>query len=403
MSPSQRNQFAVTTVAFVGFTGYTLVMPFLSLYVRELGVTSDAAVALWTGLALGATPAITALCAPFWGRVGDRFGNKILVQRSLLSFIFVMIAMAYVTRAWHLVALRAVQGIVAGYGGVTISMVALSVPRERMTHAIGLVQTAQRMGPAVGPVIGGILARAVGMRPTFFVAAGIYAVAFALLTVMYREPARGGAAGAARDGRVTFGNILAFENFVLLMGVIFCLQLVDRSFGPILPLHLERLGYVRRLPIVSGALFSVLAVSGALGHGLAATLLRRMSARVAIAASAIAGAAGLSTFAAGTSLWVLIPAMALVGLSLGTALTAAFSAAGAVIPPDAHGVGFGFLTSASLIGSAVSPVLSGLVVGHSFTVVFVSGAVTLAGLAIAVRRVMVERDLRIEPTPVVEE
>jgi len=163
LSPSQRNQFAVTTVAFVGFTGYTLVMPFLSLYVRELGVTSDAAVALWTGLALGATPAITALCAPFWGRVGDRFGNKILVQRSLLSFIFVMIAMAYVTRAWHLVALRALQGIVAGYGGVTISMVALSVPRERMTHAIGLVQTAQRMGPAVGPVIGGILARAVGM------------------------------------------------------------------------------------------------------------------------------------------------------------------------------------------------------------------------------------------------
>ena len=292
----------------------------------------------------------------------------------------------------------------AGYGGVTISMVALSVPRERMTHAIGLVQTAQRMGPAVGPVLGGVLARAVGMRPTFFVAAGIYAVAFALLTIMYREPARSGTAGAARDGRVTFGNILAFENFVLLMGVIFCLQLVDRSFGPILPLHLEQLGYVpERLPIVSGTLFSVLAVSGALGHGLAATLLRRMSARVAIAAAALAGAAGLSVFSAGTSLSVLIPAMALVGLSLGTALTAAFSAAGSVIPPDAHGVGFGFLTSASLIGSAVSPVLSGLVVGHSFTVVFVAGAVTLAGLAIAVRRVMVERGLRIEPTPVVEE
>jgi MFS family permease len=190
-SPWLRNQIAVTTVAFVGFTGYTLVMPFLSLYVRELGVTDDAEVALWTGLALGATPAITALCAPFWGRVGDRFGNKILVQRSLLSFIFVMVAMAYVTRAWQLVALRAVQGIVAGYGGVTISMVAQSAPRDRMTHAIGLVQTAQRMGPAVGPVIGGILAGIVGMRGSFFVAAGIYAVAFTLLTVIYREPPRG--------------------------------------------------------------------------------------------------------------------------------------------------------------------------------------------------------------------
>ena len=95
--------------------------------------------------------------------------------------------------------------------------------------------------------------------------------------------------------------------------------------------------------------------------------------------------------------------MALVGLGIGTALTAAFSAAGSVIPPDVHGVSFGFLTSASLIGSAASPVLSGLVVGHSFTVVFVAGAVTLGVLALAVRRVMVERDLQIEATPVVEE
>jgi MFS family permease len=390
-------------VAFVGFTGYTLVMPFLSLYVRELGVRDDAEVALWTGLALGATPAITAACAPFWGRVGDRFGNKILVQRSLLSFIFVMIAMAYVTRAWQLVALRALQGVVAGYGGVTISMVALSVPRERMTHAIGLVQTAQRMGPAVGPIIGGILARVVGMRASFFAASGIYLVAFTLLTVMYREPPRISDADRSADTRVTFGNVLAFENFVLLMGVIFCLQLVDRSFGPILPLHLERLGYRDRVAIVSGVLFSVLAVAGALGHGLAATLLRRLSARAAIAAAALAGAAGLAAFAAGTSLWILVPSMALVGLGVGTALTAAFSAAGAVIPADAHGVSFGFLTSASLVGSAASPVLSGLVVGHSFTVVFVAGALTLTGLSLAVRRVMVDRNLHIEATPVLEE
>jgi DHA1 family multidrug resistance protein-like MFS transporter len=390
-------------VAFVGFTGYTLVMPFLSLYVRELGVTNDAEVALWTGLALGATPAITAACAPFWGRIGDRFGNKILVQRSLLSFIFVMIAMAYVTRAWQLVALRALQGVVAGYGGVTISMVALSVPRERMTHAIGLVQTAQRMGPAVGPIIGGILARVVGMRASFFAASAIYLVAFTLLTVMYREPRRDSAVKLTGDGRVTFGNILAFENFLLLMCVIFGLQLVDRSFGPILPLHLERLGYGDRVSIVSGVLFSVLAVSGALGHGLAASLLRRMSARVAIAAAAVAGAVGLAAFAAGATLWLLVPSMALVGLGIGTALTAAFSAAGSVIPPDVHGVSFGFLTSASLIGSAASPVLSGLVVGHSFRVVFVAGAVTLGVLALAVRRVMVERDLQIEATPVVEE
>ena len=41
---------------------------------------------------------------------------------------------------------------------------------------------------------------------------------------------------------MTFRNVLAFENFVLLMGVIFGLQFVDRSFGPVLPLYVGELG-----------------------------------------------------------------------------------------------------------------------------------------------------------------
>ena len=402
MSVAVRNQIAITAVAFVGFTGYTLVMPFLALYVRDLGVTRDADIALWTGLALGVTPLITALCAPFWGRIGDRYGNKILVQRSLLSFIFVMLAMGYVTRPWHLVALRAIQGFVAGYGGLTIAMVAMSVPRERMAHAIGIVQTAQRMGPAVGPIIGGILVPLVGMRGSFYAAALAYAAALLMITTMYVEPRRGREPGTRRSGSIRFSNVLAFENFVLLMAVIFCLQLVDRSFGPILALHLEELGYVQ-LAIVSGVLFSVLAVSGALGHQFAATLLKTHSPRAVIAGAALAGAVGMGVFAAAATLWLLLPAMAVIGLSLGTAMTAAFSAAGAVIPEDAHGISFGFLTSASLIGSAISPVLSGLVVGHTFRVVFVTAAITMAALAIAVRRVMVEKAPTVEQTPVLEE
>ena len=35
----KRNQAAITAAAFVGFTGFTLVMPFLPLYFEELGLT----------------------------------------------------------------------------------------------------------------------------------------------------------------------------------------------------------------------------------------------------------------------------------------------------------------------------------------------------------------------------
>ena len=119
METWRQNQVAVTAASFVGFTGFTMVMPFLASYMQDLGVTDVGDVALWTGLTLGVTPAVSAMCAPLWGRVGDRFGNKLLLQRSLASSVVVMGLMAHATQPWHLFALRAVQGLVAGYGPLT--------------------------------------------------------------------------------------------------------------------------------------------------------------------------------------------------------------------------------------------------------------------------------------------
>jgi MFS family permease len=388
----RRNQFAVTAASFVGFTGFTLVMPFLPLYIRQLGVTDVGEIALWTGLTLGVTPALTALCSPFWGRVADRFGHKLMVERALLSFVVVMTAMAYVTKAWHLLALRAALGLFAGYGALTLSMAARSVPRDRMAQAIGTIQTAQRLGPALGPVMGGVLAPLVGIRNAFLVSAGFYALAFLVVFVMYHEPADAAGAREDRGKRVTFANILAFENFLLLMVVIFGLQLVDRSFGPVLPLYVGNLGFTgEEVPVVSGVLFSVLAFSAALGNQLAGSLLKRVSARGSIAAAALVGAAGLGLFALRPPLWGLVAAIALFGACIGTASTAAYTAAGAVIPPAVHATGFSFLTSASLAGLALSPVLAGFVAARSIRVVFVGGVLVLIVLAVLVRRVMVER------------
>jgi DHA1 family multidrug resistance protein-like MFS transporter len=399
----RRNQIAVIAASFVGFTGFTLVMPFLARYIQELGVTDTGEVALWTGITLGVTPAITAVCAPLWGRVGDRFGNKLLVQRSLFSCIVVMVLMAFATRPWHLFALRAVQGFVAGYGPLTLTMAALSAPRNQMASAIGSVQTAQRIGPAIGPVIGGLLASAVGLRNTFLVSSAVYAAAFIMVAVMYTEP-RKAVRHDREEERISFSNVLAFENFLLLMLVIFALQVVDRSFGPVLLLHVTQIGFASdRAALLVGFLFSALAISAVVGHQLAALLLKRTTARAVIVVALLAAAASLGAFALVHSAWVLLVTIACFGVAAGTAQTTAFTAAGSVVPRHAHGVGFGFLTGASLIGSAVSPVLSGLVASRSIRVVFLSGAAVLALLVLLVRQVMVERGVPVEPAPPVDE
>ena len=236
----RRNVYAVTVASFMGYTGFTIVMPFLPLFIGQLGVTDVGEIAMWTGLSLGVTPGLTAVLAPAWGRLGDRYGRKLMVERSLVSFVVLMAAMAYVTRAWHVLALRSVQGLFAGYGSLSVAMAAESAPRDRMPSAIGLVQTAQRIGPGVGPVLGGMLAGLVGLRRAFIATALFYAIALVVVHLMYDDRATHAPGPAASEtGRVTFRNVLAFQNFILMMSVIFALQFVDRSFGPVLPLYVE--------------------------------------------------------------------------------------------------------------------------------------------------------------------
>ena len=398
----KRNQAAITAAAFVGFTGFTLVMPFLPLYFEELGLTDVGDIALWTGVTLGISPAIAALTAPLWGRVGDRFGHKLLVQRSLVSFILVMIAMAYVTEPWHLFALRAVQGFFAGYGPLTLSMAAMSAPKDKVASAIGTVQTAQRMGPTLGPVIGGVLAPAVGLRNAFLVAAAFYGAALVLVTALFREPPRT-TVTSTRRRTTPFRDILGFENFLLVMFVLFGLQLVDRSLGPVLPLYLGEMGFgPGEVPLLAGVLFSLWAFTAALGNQLAAYLLRRWSPRLIIGSSSLLGACGLALFSFSTGGWSLAGSLAVVGFGLGVSVTTAFAAGNAVIPKEVHGTAFGLLTGASLIGIAVSPVLSGLVADHSIRAVFALGAAVLVALAVAVRHVMVDRAPLGEAAPVEE-
>jgi len=386
----RRNQFAVTAASFVGFTGFTLVMPFLPLYIGQLGVTDVGEVAMWTGLCLGISPAVTALLSPLWGRIGDRFGRKLLVERSLISFVVIMSATAYATRPWHVFALRTVQGLFAGYGGLTLAMAAESAPRDRMASAIGMVQTAQRLGPALGPVIGGVIAGIVGLRRAFFVTAGLYAAAFLVVLVFYHEEERRpGAAPRPATTAPMFGSVLRLENFCLLMAVLFGLQYADRSLAPVLPLHVGALGVsTPRVAVVAGVLFSLVAGAAALGHHLCGRLMRGVSARRIIVAGAGLAAVGSVGFVVSSNVGLFALSLAVFGVGIGAGMTAAYTAAGLVVPQGSHGTAFGLLTGASLTGMAVTPIFTGFLAIASIRAVFMLDVVALALLAVIVRRWM---------------
>src|SRR6476659_4830810 len=117
------NLYVVMFGVFVSFTGFTFVMPFLPLYIRQLGITDPGDAALWSGLLFGISPLLSGLLAPVWSVLAERHGRKVMLQRSLGAFAILIVLMAFVTNVYQLLALRLAIGI---FGGVAAMSVALA-------------------------------------------------------------------------------------------------------------------------------------------------------------------------------------------------------------------------------------------------------------------------------------
>ncbi|GAH82890.1 unnamed protein product, partial [marine sediment metagenome] len=81
----RQNLVVVLLGSFTTIVAMTLLLPFLPIYVEQLGVTDRAAIAQWSGAAYGATFFAAALVAPVWGHLADRYGRKLMLIRASLG------------------------------------------------------------------------------------------------------------------------------------------------------------------------------------------------------------------------------------------------------------------------------------------------------------------------------
>ena len=286
---------------------------------------------------------MTALLSPLWGRLSDRFGRKIMVERSLDLLRHHMVVFAYVTKPWHVFAMRALQGLFAGYGALGLAMAAESAPPGRMASAIGMVQTAQRLGPALGPVIGGVLAQLVGpaqrvlrRRRSFYVdrlRAGDLHVSRADAGGRDEAPPR-----VTRRSRGDSARHVQERARVRAFRAADGRDLRDavrrQEPRPDSAALLAELGVTPdRMPIVAGILFSVLAATAAVGHHLTGRSCGRIRrARSSRRRRAVAGVAIAGCSCGSRAIGVLIAAIALFGFAVGVGMTAAYATAGGIIP-----------------------------------------------------------------------
>src|ERR1051325_6063926 len=89
--------------SFTTIVAMTLLLPFLPLYVEELGMRDHAAIVQWSGIAYGATFFAAALVAPLWGRLGDIYGLKLMLVRASLGMTIAIGLMGVAENVWQLV------------------------------------------------------------------------------------------------------------------------------------------------------------------------------------------------------------------------------------------------------------------------------------------------------------
>ena len=99
----RRNLAVCLLGSFTTIVAMTLLLPFLPIYVEQLGVSDRAAIAQWSGVAYGATFFAAALVAPLWGRLADRYGRKLMLIRASLGMAVAMSLIGMAHNVWELV------------------------------------------------------------------------------------------------------------------------------------------------------------------------------------------------------------------------------------------------------------------------------------------------------------
>lgn len=381
--PWRRNLAVCWLGSFVTAVGMTLVMPFLPLFIAELGVRDAGAIAVWSGLSFGATFVLAALMAPVYGRLADRFGRKLMLLRASLGMAVVFALTGWVENVWQLAFLRLLMGAVSGYVSTATILVATQAPRERSGWALGLLSTGWVSGSLIGPLLGGLIAEAVGLRPAFWVTGALLFATFLLtwaLVVERWEPRRE-APAARRDLWRLLENPAAV--WVVLAST--CLMQVSMfAIEPIVTVYVQALAHGSdHVPLMAGA------VVGATGLAtlLAAPWLGRLSdgigpRAVLIWALLLTALVTLPQAFVHTP-WQLLAWRFMMGVTSAALAPALGKLLRELVPEEASGRFFGYQQSAQYVGDVTGPLLGGLLAAYAGVpaVFLVTGALLLLNAA----------------------
>ncbi|MFO7273995.1 MAG: MFS transporter [Bacillota bacterium] len=358
MESWQRNVLVLWTAVFIASAAWTMVMPFMPVFLsEELGVTVGYTV--WAGILGAVNSGFSAVTAPLWGALGDRWGRKAMMIRAGVFLGTSYVLMAFVRNPYQLLGVRMMIGALTGFIPTATALVATTTPERHIGQALSLVATGSQAGSIIGPMLGGLLADLIGIRNAMALSGVAVYAATLLVLFAVRERFQRKAQQEVHllgDMRQVLqgGPLLAVLTMALL------LQMSQSAMEPVLIPYIRELLGSGSPNWMAGVIYAVPGIAFVVAAPVWARLGDRWGYTTTVTIGLLAGALftipqAFVQSGLGMGIFRLLAGLALAAVTPGISALIA-----GTVPRDQRGKAFGLHQSAFNVGAMLGPPLGGV-------------------------------------------
>lgn len=348
----KRTAWILWAANFSVMAGMSLIVPFLPLYIEQLGIHHLPDIERWSGWVFSAQFITAFLFQPIWGAFADRHGRKLMLLRAGFGMGIVTASMGLVGAPWQLLLLRMLNGVFGGFIAMSVSLLASVTPEEHSGRALGLLQTGTVAGSLVGPLAGGLLAETIGIRAVFYVTGALLLVASVIVMLFVHEPRQ--PARQRAGGRTGVRELLPL---IVVFAASMTTQVGMMSIEPIVTLYAKTMYHGRHLALVAGLVFATSGIANIIGSPLLGRLGDRIGQRRILVVSLFMAAVAFVPQALATSIAILLAGRFALGLFVGGMIPSLNVLVKKLAPPQGLATAYGINSSALFLGNLIGPLI----------------------------------------------
>jgi DHA1 family multidrug resistance protein-like MFS transporter len=375
----RRNLWVLSFATFLANCGLYQVTPFLPLFIKELGV--DVGISFWAGVTLAAQTVAQIVMFPYWGKLADKYGSKLMIIRAGVCGVLIYLGMSYCRTVWQLLWLRVINGALTGFIPASLTLVGINTPRDEAASSLAIVQSAIAFGAIIGPSLGSILANWVSYRGLMMTSGGMLAVGVVLVYLLVEERQKITTNTQSTSLWQDFQLALQIPVLVAALCSEMAYSFLMASSQPILSLYIQELTGIKANLFI-GPVFAL--------PGLALVLTNycwcRLGERYTFQKIIVLGLIGMGLFillqGMNRNIWWFVGAYFLVGLSTAAVCSNITGLIATKVAKDFQGRAFAFRQSFWCLGFFLSPLLSGFL-GSVISLQWVFVVIGFLGLAMA--------------------